>query len=69
MKILSERLFLLRTERNLKQEEVSKALGIGFQSYRRYEHDERDPSAPVIVAMANFFNVSSDYLLGLRDER
>ncbi len=69
MEILSERLLMLRTERNLKQEEVSKALGIGFQSYRRYEHDEREPNAAVIAAMAKFFCVSSDYLLGLSDER
>ena len=69
MEILAQRLYLLRTERHLKQEETAAALGIGFQSYRRYEHGQREPSASVIVAMADFFGVSADYLLGRSDQR
>ena len=69
MKILAQRMFALRSERNLRQEDVAQAVGISFNSYCRYEHDEREPSAPTIVAMAEFFQVSSDYLLGIKDER
>ncbi|MCI8537277.1 MAG: helix-turn-helix transcriptional regulator [Oscillospiraceae bacterium] len=69
MKILSERLLILRKERQLSQPQTAKELGISFPSYCRYEHNERDPSAPVIVAMADFFDVSADYLLGRTDER
>lgn len=69
MKILAERLLHLRKEKNLRQEDVSTGIGVSFNSYCRYEHDEREPTAPTIVAMADFFGVSTDYLLGRRDER
>ncbi len=68
MKILAQRLFALRKERNLTQEHVADAVGISFNSYRRYEKDEREPMAPTIVAMADFFQVSTDYLLGRTEQ-
>ena len=68
MKIFAERIHALRKDRNIRREDIAKEIGISFQSYRRYETDERDPSAPTIVAMADFFNVSTDYLLGRKDE-
>ena len=37
-------------------------------SYRRYETNEREPTAPVLVKMARFYHVSLDYLVGLTDE-
>lgn len=69
MLILAERLSLLRKERNLTQKEVSQELGISLNSYQRYETDEREPTAPILVKMAKFYNVSLDYLVGLKDER
>lgn len=69
MKILAERLRQLRKEKGLRQEDMQEHLGISYNSYCRYEKDERDPSAPVIVTMADFFGVSADYLLGRKDER
>ena len=62
MKILAERLRLLRTEKKL-----SKIIGLSTNGYQRYELDERDPVAPVIVEIAKYYNVSADYLLGLTD--
>ncbi len=69
MQILAERLSLLRKERDLTQKEVSRELGISLNSYQRYETDEREPTAPVLVQMAKFYHVSLDYLVGLTDER
>lgn len=69
MEILSERLFMLRKERNLRQEDAAKGIGISFNSYRRYEHNEREPDAPVLKAMADYFHVSADFLLGRTDQR
>ena len=69
MQILAERLALLRGERNLTQKAAAEALGISLNSYQRYETDERDPAAPVLVQMAQFYRVSLDYLMGLEDER
>lgn len=69
MLVLSERLYLLRKERKLTQGEAAKNLGISLNSYQRYETNEREPTAPVLVQMAQFYNVSLDYLVGLKDER
>ena len=69
MSILSERILSLRKERGLKQEEVADQTGIGYRSYRRYEAGEREPNASTVVILADYFNVSADYLLGLTDER
>lgn len=69
MPILAERLHLLRKEQKLTQGEAAKALGISLNSYQRYETDEREPTAPVLVKMAQFYHVSLDYLVGLKDER
>lgn len=69
MLILAERLALLRRERNMTQKEVGQELGISLNSYQRYETNEREPTAPVLVQMAKFYNVSLDYLVGLKDDR
>ena len=69
MLILAKRLSLLRKEQNLKQKEVAQELGISLNSYQRYETNEREPTAPVLVQMAHFYHVSLDYLAGLKDER
>ena len=65
MLILAERLALLRRERDMTQKEVGQELGISLNSYQRYETNEREPTAPVLVQMAKFYNVSLDYLVGL----
>ena len=64
MLILAERLALLRRERDMTQKEVGQELGISLNSYQRYETNEREPTAPVLVQMAKFYNVSLDYLVG-----
>lgn len=69
MKTLAERLYLLRKERNLTQVDISKEIDISLNSYRRYELDEREPDAPILVRMADFYGVSADYLLGRTEER
>lgn len=67
MKIFGERVLQLRKERKLSQEVVAKAVNISYHSYRRYENDEREPQASVIRDLADFFGVSTDYLLGKTD--
>ncbi|WP_294473444.1 helix-turn-helix transcriptional regulator [uncultured Intestinimonas sp.] len=69
MDILAERLRLLRKEKNLRQADVARAVGLSTVGYQRYEASERDPTAPVLVAMADFFQVSTDYLLGRKEQR
>ena len=69
MEILAVRLRSLRKEQHLRQSDVAEALKTALITYQRYEAGERDPNAPMIVAMADFYGVSADYLLGRRDER
>ncbi|NCB63099.1 MAG: XRE family transcriptional regulator [Clostridia bacterium] len=69
MKVLALRLRELRKERGLRQEDAARELCLSTNGYQRYELDERDPTAPVIVAIADFYGVSADYLLGRSDHR
>lgn len=69
MKIFGERIRILRKEKHIRQEDAAKELGISTRTYCRYETGEREPTAPTIVALADLFGVSADYLLGRSDER
>ncbi len=69
MDILAERMRILRNEKGLRQDEMAKLLGVSLSAYRRYELKERDPAAPFIVSFADYFGISTDYLLGRSDER
>lgn len=69
MNILASRLRALRKERRLRQEDVARELDLSTNGYQRYELDERDPTAPIIVGMADFYGVTTDYLLGRSDHR
>lgn len=64
---ISKRLTELKTSKNLMQKEIAEGSGVPLRTYQRYENGEREPSASIIVALAKFFGVSTDYLLGLSD--
>src|SRR5699024_5901767 len=64
MSTLSENLVKLRKEKHLTQEAISEKMGIVLRSYRRYESGEREPVASTLVKMANFHQVTLDYLVG-----
>ena len=55
---------LLRNEKNMSQQELADALGISKSSINMYEWGERQPNFEVLEAIADFFNVDIDYLLG-----
>jgi len=66
----SDRLRALRIEKNLTQEELGKtALHVSDRMMRYYEQGQKMPDLNGIVALADFFGVSVDYLLGRTDER
>ncbi len=69
MSYLSDRLCEMRKERKQSRKEVSDALGIAERSYQRYENAEREPTASVLVKMADYYGVTTDYLLGRTDRR
>lgn len=46
------------------QKEVAEGIGIGQGTYKNYETGAREPNGETLVAIANYFGVSTDYLLG-----
>ncbi len=65
----NKRLLELRKSKNLTQSELAQKLNLTQQAYARYENCQREPDYKTLCSIANFFNVSVDYLLGRTDER
>lgn len=64
---LGKRLKELRKERNLTQKEIAFRLNINSVTYLHYEKAQREPPLSLLADMAKFFDVSVDYLLGLKE--
>lgn len=67
MSNLPERLFALRKERKLNQEDIVTDFDMSVRTYRRYEIGEREPTASTLWKIADFYGVSVDYLIGRSD--
>lgn len=65
----SERLKLLRKEHELSQAELARQIGTSKSSINMYERGEREPGIETLEAIADYFNVDMDYLLGKTDHR
>ena len=65
---IAKRLKQIRIEKKLSQNEVALGIGVDISSISYWESGRYEPKATYIYRLANFFNVSSDYLLGLEDE-
>lgn len=63
-----ERLKILRKSNNLKQEDIADILKIKQTQYSRYELGKNKMEIERYIALAEFYNVSLDYLAGLIDE-
>lgn len=64
MGTFGQRLKELRNDRGISQNELSKHIGVSKSSVNMYERDEREPGFETLEAIADFFNVNMDYLLG-----
>ena len=64
-----ERIKSLRVEKGLKQREMAAQFGLAINSYQAYEYATRYPDFKGLIAIADFFNVSLDYLVGRSDVR
>ena len=69
MSNLALRMKQLRKERKLKQQELADEFSIKLRTYQGYEYGESYPEVAKLLAIANFFDVSLDYLMGLSDVR
>lgn len=67
--MLGDRIKLLREEKHLKQEELAKDLSVAPSTIGMYETNKRQPNNDLIIRLAKYFNVSTDYLLGKSDIR
>jgi transcriptional regulator with XRE-family HTH domain len=61
------RLKELRMNKKFSRKEVAEQLGIKQRTYTSYENNEREPNSETLIAMASFFGVSIDYLIGRTD--
>ena len=59
----------LRTERNMKQEDLARLLSVKRQSISRYEKEINDLDTDTIRRLCMIFGVSADYLLGWSQQR
>lgn len=58
----------LRLEKGLLQKDLAIQIGVARNTITQYEKNLANPSYEVLIAIAKFFNVSTDFLLGIEDE-
>ena len=65
---MGTRLKELRLERNLRLKDVAQAIGLTLNAISMYENGVREPSIETIKKLCLFYDVTSDYLIGLSDD-
>lgn len=68
MSNLSERLQELKQSKNLLQKNIAKDTGLSLRAYQYYERGQSDPTSAVLIKLADYFDVSLDYLVGRSDD-
>ena len=69
LQTLGMRLKALRNERRLYQRELGELIGVTQRHYQKIEKGEINISALTLCTLADYFGVSTDYLLGRSEER
>ena len=69
MEEFSKRLIMLRKENDLSQFGLGLELGVSRSTIAGYEAKGRQPDIGMLINIADYFNVSLDYLVGRTDER
>ncbi len=64
---LGETIKELRKEKNLSQQNLADVIGVSQKAIDYWEKDVNEPKASYIVKLADFFDVSTDYLLGRKN--
>ena len=63
----SKRIFNLRKQRGLSQKELGEAVGLSHKAISTIESGARSTTIEKLILLADFFQVSTDYLLGRKD--
>lgn len=66
--LLSDRVFQLRKKAELTQEDLGEVLGLTHKSISTIESGKRKTTIDKLVLLAEYFHVSTDYLLGITDD-
>lgn len=59
----------LREDRDITQKEIAAYLHVKQNTYSQYENGQRQLPVECLIALAKFYSVSTDYLLGLTDDK
>lgn len=59
----------LREDRDLTQKEIADYLHIKQNTYSQYETGQRQIPIPMLIALAEYYHTSTDYLLGLTNQK
>ena len=62
-----ENLKKLRTNTNISQQQLADVIGVSQQSINKYENHGVEPDIATLIAIANYFSTSVDYLIGNTD--
>lgn len=65
----SGRLKELRQQADISQKDLAALVGISARAFRFYESGEREPNIATLITLADYFNVSLDYLIGRSDTK
>ncbi len=63
-----ERMRKLRKERKVPQKELAELMGVKIRGYQYYEREDTEPTIAALIALADFYDVSIDYLVGRTDK-
>ncbi len=66
--LLNERLKELRTKNNIQQKDLAEKMNVDTRTFRKYESGELTPKLKTIIALADYFDISLDYLVGRTDD-
>ena len=64
----SEQLKVLRNERGLTQKQLGEVTGLSARGIQDYELEQRKPGLDALIALADYFDCSIDYLVGRTDD-
>lgn len=65
--MIGKRLREIREIHNLLQKKVAKDMKLSQQTISLYESDKRNPDLETLIKLADYFHVTTDYLLGIED--
>lgn len=64
----AERLIMLRQSRGITQRQLAAGIGVSEIAIQNYENSRRKPTFDILIALADYYDISLDYLVGRSDD-